>query len=411
MKTCIARSALVAMCIAAVAATAKANGYKVLNMKSAKASAMGEAFIVQADDPSAIAFNPAGLARLRDTRVSMHSLVCNGYTRRTAPDGTEASNMSKWQMVPALYVTSDLGMEDMGFGIGVSAPNGLSSEWAENGFSRYVTTYSSLEVADISPAIGWKVSDGLLAGIGLDCYVSRATLEKMTDLDPGAAALDARTSLNGKGTGWGFNAGIIYEPCPKHGFALTYRHGYSIAYDGSLAIPAAGLDADVTARVEFPPVAVAGYAYRPTDRLKLEINLDWTGWRSVGDIEIASRSPALPDSSQAQKLRNTTAWKIGAEYRISDSTSFRCGYIYNPDATEEETWRPNLPDTDTHFFLLGAGYESGRWTFDAALQAIYYETRTIDNNVDGNETAGSSSVDGTYRTWAPCLSVAGTRKF
>jgi len=56
-----------------VATLASANGYKILCVRSAKATAMGEAFIVQADDPSAVAFNPAGLPDLKGVQLSLQS--------------------------------------------------------------------------------------------------------------------------------------------------------------------------------------------------------------------------------------------------------------------------------------------------------------------------------------------------
>jgi long-subunit fatty acid transport protein len=47
----------------------------------------------------------------------------------------------------------------------------------------------------------------------------------------------------------------------------------------------------------------------------------------------------------------------------------------------------------------GLGYDIGKhWIVDAGAQVIVYEDRTIDNNVDNNETVSSSSVDGLYES-------------
>ena len=50
----LAYAALIAM---ASFTTARANGYKILGVKSARATAMGEAFVAQADAPEAVAIN------------------------------------------------------------------------------------------------------------------------------------------------------------------------------------------------------------------------------------------------------------------------------------------------------------------------------------------------------------------
>lgn len=404
---------LVALCFCVSAA--HGNGYKLLNLKSAKSTSMGEAFITQADDPSAVAVNPAGLAQLRGNHVNLQVTYAKGYTTHTAPDGTETENIASWQPVPAFFACTDLGRDDLTIGLGVSLPNGLGSEWAKDSFARYVSTYSSLMVADISPAIGYRVSDRLLLGAGFDFYYSEAQLNRMVDLGlqfgaPGA--MDAESTLTGTGSASGFNLGAICRITDSHSIALTYRRPYSIDYDGSLSIDEAGMNVDVTASIDFPAIVVLGYGYRASDDWKFEVNADWTDWASTGDIRIQSRTPgAMPEVTQSQNLKNTIAWKFGVEHIYSDTLKLRCGYIYNRNATPEATWRPSLPDADTHFVTAGLGYSSGNFTIDAALQLLAYETRTIDNDVDNNETTSSSSIDGTYRTWGSCASLSGTYSF
>ncbi|MFC1497846.1 OmpP1/FadL family transporter [Verrucomicrobiota bacterium] len=394
--------------------TSFANGYKILNVKSGKATAMGEAFIVQADDPSAIAFNPAGLAQLKGNQVNVHATVCNAYITHHSPAGVSTDNEDKWQTIPSVFVTTDMmGFENVTAGIGISLPNGISSEWAEDSFARYVATYSELTVADINPALGMKVSDNVMIGAGVNYYYSTAQLESMADAGTLAGGLpigiDVPGKLEGDGTAWGGNVGLIYKINEKHSAAVTYHHAYSIDYDGDMTV--GGIPTDIEASLDFPAVVVAGYALRPTDKWTVEFNADWTDWKSVDDIEIRSDIPGLINIDQKQDLRDTIAYKFGAQYQYTDNLALRCGYIYNEKATPERNWRPSLPDTDVHFFTAGFGYDIGNLTIDTALQFVHYEKRTIDNNVDWNELTSLSSVDGTYRTWAPCASVAATYRF
>ncbi len=388
-----------------------ANGYKILAVKSAKATAMGEAFITQADDPSAISFNPAGLSQLHSNQVQVQVTLCNAYATRTSPSGEESENEDKWQPVPSFFYTSEVG-KDVTAGLGLSFPNGLSSEWADDGFARYVATYSDLVVADLSPAIGAKVIEHLQLGAAVDYYYSRAKLERMVDagmLYGAPGAMDMKSSVEGTGSAWGYNLGAIYEINRKHSVALTYRAPYTIEYDGELSL--GGQDQDLSTSIDFPAVVVAGYAYRPTEKWKLEFNLDWTDWEEVGDITLDFENPAIPDVTQKQGFRNTLAYKLGSEYLYSQRLALRAGYIYNQNATPEENWRPSLLDTDAQFVTTGFGYNLANWTIDTALQFVFYKKRTIDNNVDGNESLSSSSIDGTYEAFALGVSLAATRKF
>jgi len=71
-----------------------ANGYRLLCVKSTKATAMGEAFIVQADDPSAVAYNPAGIAQLKGLQLSLQGTLCNASTFSQFVQSTLNSSLS-----------------------------------------------------------------------------------------------------------------------------------------------------------------------------------------------------------------------------------------------------------------------------------------------------------------------------
>lgn len=412
MRSKVLVAVLFALLVTGASRSAQANGYKILCVKSVKATAMGEAFVAQADDPSALAFNPAGISQLRGTQLGLGGTFCNAYTEHESPSGETTDIEDEWQLVPAFFVTSDLGSEKMAVGFGASFPNGLSSRWGDDSFARYVGTFSDLTVADLGPSIGVQASEKLRLGVGLDYYYSKARLNRMIDMGlasgfPGAMDVEGR--LEGTGSAWGFNAGAMYEINKRHSVGAAYRHGYKIEYDGDYS--AAGMDYDAEARVEFPAVVVVGYAYRPSDKWTVEFDVDWTAWDEVGDIEIDFALPVMPDAKQEQNLHDTLAYKLGAQYAWTKTFRVRGGYIYNRNATPESTFRPSLPDTDTHFLTTGFGWDLGDVTIDGALQLVFYETRTVDNNVDGNELTSSSSIDGTYRTLAPCVSLAATYRF
>lgn len=389
-----------------------ANGYRILGVKSTKASSMGEAVVVGADDPSSVAFNPAALPRLDGNQVGVHVALCNAYSKRTdSATGATTRNNDKWQAVPSFFFTSDMGTEDMGVGLGISLPNGLSSEWADDSFARYVATYSSLLVTDISPAIGWRATDWLMVGGALDYFYSEATLKRMIYTPMG----DVESRLSGSGSAWSFNVGAICDIGDRSSVGLSYHHSYTVDYDGSLMIADLGYQGDVTTTIDFPGVVAVGYAFAVSDKLKVEANVDWTLWQSVGDVfvDVAVPVPALgiDDSTQVQGLRNTITYKIGAEYSYSDTLSLRAGYIRNENATPEANWRPSLADTDAQFITCGFGYTVGDLTVDTALQLVLHEDKEIDNNVDMNETLSPSTVDGMYEAYGVVASVSGTYRF
>jgi len=420
----ICRLAFVAVAMVGICTSREglANGYKILCVRSTKATAMGEAFIAQADDPTAVAFNPAGLGQVTGVQVSVHGTLCNAFIEHTARGGGSTDNESPWQLVPSAFIAGDFGVEGMGFGLGITVPNGLSSEWAEDSFARYVATFSDLQVADVSPALAVEVGGRLRLGAGLNLLYSRARLEKM--IDWGAPAgfpgmFDGEQVLKSEGTGYGFNLGAIFAVNAKHRIACTYRSPVTVDYDGDLTLrdipPAAGmgttLKVDAEASIDYPASVVLGYAWMPTERCKVEVNLDWTDWDPVDSITVEFDAPGMADAVLAQDFHNTIAYKLGAEYLLNQTLALRGGYIYNQNATDEEAWRPSLVDTDSHLLSAGVGCRLGDVTVDAAVQLVFYEPRSIDNNVDMNESISSSTVDGKYEGWAPCVSLGATYRF
>jgi len=399
-----------------------ANGFKILGVKSAKAIGMGEAFIVQADDPSAIAFNPAGLVQVRGTQVSTGATVMNGWASRESPTGMREDIIDKWQAVPYSFFTSDMGREDVVAGIGVTAPNGLSSEWSDEGFARYVSTYSQLLLIDVNPSLGYKINDYLSIGAGGSYYYSTATLESMVDYGslvglPGR--MDGKAKLKATGYAFGYNMGVLCKLDEKNSIAATFKSPFKARYEGSAkytGVPGflglgSPLKTGVDTSIEFPAVVVLGYACKPMDRLKLEFNLDWTNWNTLDSVRIDFDDDRLNDATFMYDYENTFAYKFGAEYSVNEDLKLRAGYIYNEQAVPQANWRPSLPDTDSHFVCSGFGYKIGKVTIDGAAQVVFYEDKFINNNVDNNETLTSSSVDGKYENFALAFSLGVTYKF
>jgi len=373
---------------------------------------MGEAFVAQANDPSAIALNPAGLADIRGSTIALHGTVCKPVSRHTSPLHKETETVAEWQSIPAFFATSDMGCEALAFGLGFAFPNGISREWPETSFARYVATFSELIVGDLSLALGCRVSDTLCIGGGVDFYSSSLTLRQMMDMGmtiglPGQA--DLEREFSGTGDVWGFNLGLRCEVVSGHTVGLTYRQPYTIDYDAHLTVP--GSVYEVSASLDYPAVVVLGYAFTPAKNILIECDVDWTDWSKVGDLRVWSSDDNIGELVRAQDFSDTVAVKLGMEYRVSDALFLRCGYIRNRNATREETWRPSLHDADSHFVTAGAGYVLGDLTVDAAAQFVFVDSRTIDNNVDDNERLSSSTIDGTYEGRGPSLSLACSYNF
>src|SRR5574340_575094 len=65
-----------------------------LQGQSASAAAMGNAFVAQADDPSALHYNPAGMTQLSGFQSLFGTSLIGGTTHFTSPTGAQVPDRS-----------------------------------------------------------------------------------------------------------------------------------------------------------------------------------------------------------------------------------------------------------------------------------------------------------------------------
>src|SRR6476619_7755183 len=97
--------------------------------QSATAAGQGNAFSAQADDPSAIHYNPAGLTQVLGVQAMLGTLLAGGTTTFTSPTGATAvgdrNGSVAWPPPSHAYVTANLGSLGLSSLSGVTAGIGL----------------------------------------------------------------------------------------------------------------------------------------------------------------------------------------------------------------------------------------------------------------------------------------------
>ena len=158
---------------------AHAGGFRLLD-QGAAATAQGAAFAAQADDPSALHYNPAGMTQLPGFQVYMGGNVVSGDTSFTSTAGARAHGVTPGTVAnpppSTFYLTSsfrDLGvapLENLTVGIGLTAPFGLLISYPNTGPLSEVTTRAALPLLDIKPTAAYRLAPFLSFGAGLDIY-------------------------------------------------------------------------------------------------------------------------------------------------------------------------------------------------------------------------------------------------
>ena len=389
--------------------------------QSPRAIGQVDVFVAQADDPSAIFYNPAGLSQLKDTQALAGFSAVLPRAKHKSFSGAKENNITEEYFPFFVYLCSDLGTDPLRVGLGVNTPFGMGCEWSKTGFSRYWSTRAEMGLINVNPTITYLITSELSVGVGVDYYYSELINERQVDFGafvgmPGE--MDGSFRSKGYGDGWGYNAGVLYRPSSRHSFGLTFRSGVNVSYHGNAhfnSIPAflsplPELSSRFSTEIDLPPLASFGYAFYPLPELKLEIDVNWAGWKTFRQLEVdfTEESPFFADQVIEKDWHNAMYYGLGAEYRILEQLALRTGLGLMESPIPERTFDTTVVRTRQYAVSVGASYDNYPLRIEVACLGAFGENRRIENTV-GNDVG--ADLSGYYRNNSYIVSLSGSYAF
>ncbi len=418
--------------------------------QGAAAMGQGNAFAAQADDPTAVFYNPAGMTQLSGIQHTVGVQFVNVHTRFTSPTGVSTQNDRPFPIgLPPpgqLFLTAnlgDLGVPKLGnltVGLGLQNLFGFAAKYPQDAPFASAVTFAQLPLIAIKPTLAYKVTNRLSVGLGADIltfasFMGEGHLEQRFTW-PGGAGIPpgANIELNGKGTTAGMNASVLYtlwetdDGKPLANLAFVWRSQAVLPLSGEF-LADGRLVARTTSSIRFPEIYTAGLALWPVRTAerewKLEVDMDYARWQSIRGFDLhLSTGETI---ANPQSWRNAITVGVGSEYKwlsLPDhpdwNLAVRAGYHHSERAVSDTSFNPAMPDSNVHVLSVGWGFFcKGRGKFlglvqcgqeegsflkstamgiDLAYQAFLFEPRTVAGNVN-------PTVDGTYRTTTHAGSV------
>jgi long-chain fatty acid transport protein len=330
---------------------------------SARGNALGGATVGRADDPSALASNPAGITQLDGVQVlagftAIHPVL----DIRTNDEWTTSDEDSLW-IPPHFYATWKVN-DRYSIGLGTFSRFGLGSVFDEDWAGRYNNYEAIIESVSINPNMAIRFTDKFSAAFGVDAtYLNFTKKQKLNwtmspDPDP---AIDGDAKLEADGWGYGFNMALHYQPCQYAKLGLSYRSPVTMEVNGDAdftmpsAFPAGSpffADTNVHGTVTLPDSFAFGVAMYPTEKLSVEIGAVYTLWSKYDELKINYSDPVLPTATPTQSVQEKNwddVWRfnIGVEYAALDWLDLRLGYVFDQSppcrTTPSTTWfRPTI---------------------------------------------------------------------
>ena len=399
--------------------------------QGARATALGGAFVAQADDPSAMFYNPAGNAfNEKFTIYGGAFLILRptaDFTGGNPYPGTADSNSMKsstyW--MGNGYGVIPIKPGSINVAVGFWTPAGLGVPWSNpDSFSgRFISQRVDLRQVALSAQISAKLADWIAIGAGPEIRLSDVKLSQ------NAGALNPYTnrftdvghlSLISEGTSvkWTWNAGLLIKPCDRLRLGVSYHGHVNFDYSGTATLYQIGtgypqFDAAVAAKypmnkplpgstmLQFPALLTFGVSYDLSPTLTVNVDANYTYWDVFDQTTITIQG--LPTKHIEHGWENTWTIRAGLGWQASKNVWVGGGFLYDQTPQPDFDVGPLLPDANRTGVSIGAGFQlSHMFRVELSSLFLWFHKRTT--------TTNEANFNGTYNLFAilPGISIKST---
>lgn len=436
----------------------------------AKSTSMGSAFRGLADDWSAAYFNPAGITQFGKWNIGASAGIImprgsyQAYPYPAYPSPALTTNnvdaTAKNFLIPALGIFYKA-TEKLSVGLGVFAPFGLGTEWDffsipanygnTNAISKEKESFSDHQAIDIQPTIAYKFSDKLSVGLGLKYTWGKMTIDQVmlpltsaiiygetqgtipmpminallagiggvsqllqTPLDPNRLIVEE--SLDGDGSAYGGNVGILFKPIEKLSIGLSGRFSTALKLKGSFKLTAGmpnfqnevavmlgakQIDAatagllnskfngtnlsmvdidDIEADLPLPWTIGGGIAFRPCTRWTITADASLTNWKSWDKIVLEQNGTEI--NELPLNWKNTMEVGAGVQFKAVQKEGselfLRAGGYTVDSPVPNSNMNPTILDPARRYIVTaGIGFCIGKINIDFAYERVMFDNKDI----------------------------------
>ncbi|MCH8928649.1 MAG: outer membrane protein transport protein [Candidatus Marinimicrobia bacterium] len=446
-----------------------------LKLVGARAFSLGGAFRGVANDFSAAYWNPAGMTRLNGFQlgfgavgvrplatITPKNLTPDVFNPNPADGGLyglnngytigETSLTKKTHLIPSFAFGYHSEGSNIAYGLSFSIPFGLGTNWDlfnleqvnnyGNSFSSQYPkfdTESDIAILAIQPTVAYEFSEQLSVGVGFIYTIANKLSFRQPSFSNNPTLgtpfgtyqypyLITDTILDGTGTGFGLNFGVMLEASEQLSIGVDVQYFTDIDVDGEVTATTyfpfnkdkfefiSGLLADpslddatkalytaaagvysgatlvntsnaATTTVPLPLEIGVGIGYQVNEKLLIAADFMFTQWSAWDEIPININKDFDGDgvndvTTLVEHWDDVNKYSIGLEYLIMDSddrlTFLRLGFTSDGSPIPDETLGAFIPDIGTkNSVFVGLGLNMGKITIDLAAQTMFVDDRTI----------------------------------
>jgi len=410
---------------AGFSASSFASGFQLFEVNGAGVGDFYAGGAATANDASAAFFNPAGLVTMKNPQIQLSAVSIISDINFSGSDTLISAGTATYRgsaqggayaLVPSLEAAAPFNNE-IYWGFSVAVPFGLNTNYDQNDFVRYAATETSVQVVDVSPSVGFKVTDKFSLGFGLDADRLAATFNSTAGAVFFGPGVDTQSINNANGWGYGWHAGAMYQftPDTRVGFGYRSKVSYEITGTSDLIGPLAGGELsndNLLADTTLPATSILSAFH--------QFNCDWAGEATVAftqwsvfnylTLQNVQGTSGTTSVGLPQNFRNTWRTAVGATFHPLEQWTFRAGLGYDQTPTVDQDRNARLPDGDRFATSLGVHYQPIKQLgVDVGWTHLFFQ----DGDVSVTNTAGpqTTTTVGSAQSYANLVGVQLTWDF
>ena len=409
---------------------ASASASYLYNMYSAvSAGDAGAGGAALATDATTLYLNPAGMVRIPQKQLVVSGSIVNTAIKFSGTGTWSAQGVGSYaqngvanggavRFLPELFYVYPT-TKPFNFGFSLTAPFGLGTYYSPLSNVRYSATTSELKVIDLSPNISYKITDQWAVGLGLDADYMNLRLRAMAGIPIISTSLDSLSENEANGWGYGWHAGVLYQPTSTTRFGYGYRSYVSADLVGNSNITSSisgfFASSDNTASTDnfnttfvLPPINTLSGYHEINTHWAIDGSISYLQWSQLPENLVANNIAAIPvpsppiSASLPQNYKNTWTLAGGGIYKVNPDWLLRGGMFWDQSPIKSNTERTvNLPDSNRIGLSIGMhGQPNKQVGIDVGWTHIIFNSVTNTTTAISFQTA---NANGNFHNYADVI--------
>jgi long-chain fatty acid transport protein len=375
--------------------TAKAGGLYLNEFGTSAMGTAGAGAQAYASDASTAFHNPAGMTRIDGRQFSAAAGLIYADVKFDPDSDTPISGGNGGQaggfapLIGSHYVHSL--SDNLKLGMNVVALSGAMLDYDDDWSGRYLGQEITLTTISFVPVIGYRISEKFSVGAGLNIMYGNLDLDAAIPNPLGPEHPDGQIKIE-DADDWdvGFQLGVLFELSEDTRIGAIYFSGVEPDFSGDAKIKPFGLEADVSAEIDFVKMVHGSFYHKLNENFALLGTVGWEKWSDLDEIPVSTGggSGALPT-----KWDDVWHFSGGLHYLPNEKWIFMTGVAYDTDPADEKYANPLLPVDRQIRLAFGTQYH---WKENLDIGAAFVYADLGDSDIQSDKLIGDYGDNQAY---------------